>query len=269
MSNPLISVVIACYNHAQYIVETLKSVEAQSFQDWECIVINDGSTDDSSKTIQTYITNKPKFKLINQENKGVSSARNRAIKNANGKYILPLDADDLLSVNFISSMTQKIESDKNITLVYPEVTLFGKKNKLWKLPPYNYKALLSENMIVITSLFKKTDFEQCGGFDENMHKGSEDWEFLIRLLNGNKLAEKASDAMLFYRIKTQSKNATVLSSKKLLNETFEYICRKNIDIYNQYFTPPLVLYHQLKEYQKPAWKRFAKYILRNVFSKDV
>ncbi len=249
---------MACYNHEKYVTDTLKSIVAQTNTDWECIIVNDGSTDNSSVVIKEFILDREKFTFIEQENKGVSVARNLAAKHARGKYLLPIDSDDLISPNFIQSLLDSFLKNPELTLVQPEVFLFGKKNKRWTLPPYSFKGLLAENMIVVSSLFRRSDFENVGGFDECMHKGSEDWEFFIRLLNAEKKVVKAEEAVIFYRIKTHSKNAEVLANRKTRFDTFEYIGRKNAIIYNQFFDSPLVLHHKLIECKKPLWKKMAK-----------
>ena len=98
----MISIIIPCYNQGEFISDCIKSVKNQSYTDWECIVINDGSTDYSKIVIEEEIANDNRFVLINQENKGLSTARNIGIALATGKYILPLDADDRIDKNFIS-----------------------------------------------------------------------------------------------------------------------------------------------------------------------
>ena len=94
---PQISVVIPCYNQAQYIAECLDSIVAQTFKDYEVIIVNDGSTDNSLEIIKQYIDRYENFLLLNQSNQGVVFARNNAISKAKGKYIYPLVADDKIA----------------------------------------------------------------------------------------------------------------------------------------------------------------------------
>jgi len=85
-----VSVIVTCYNQECYLAEALNSVLVQTYQDWECIIINDGSTDASEVIAKSYITKDPRFKYIYQENQGVVAARNNAIAASTGKINYPL-----------------------------------------------------------------------------------------------------------------------------------------------------------------------------------
>lgn len=115
MSNPLFSVIIPLYNKEESIAWTVNSVLNQTFADFELIVVNDGSEDNSSGMIQDY--SDPRIRLINQENGGVSNARNRGIREAKGTYICFLDADDLWEPNFLGTVKSLIDE-------FPEARVF-------------------------------------------------------------------------------------------------------------------------------------------------
>lgn len=105
---PLVSVIVPCYNQARFLPETLESVVSQSFQDWECVIINDGSTDNTIDVAQTYSSRDPRFRLVTKPNGGLSSARNRGLLEAKDKWIQFLDSDDIL-------LPEKLE--KQVTLL--------------------------------------------------------------------------------------------------------------------------------------------------------
>ena len=107
-----ISVIIPCYNQEKYIADCLESVLAQTFEDYEAIVVDDGSTDNSIKIVEEYQKKSNKIRLIRQENQGVVTARNNAIKQAKGKYIYPLDADDIAHRDVLRKSFEEIESGK-------------------------------------------------------------------------------------------------------------------------------------------------------------
>ena len=92
--NTKVSVIVPCYNQAQYLDEALQSILNQSFTDWECIVVNDGSKDNTEFISNEWIKKDSRFKYVYQDNGGLSNARNVGIKKAEGEFILPLDADD-------------------------------------------------------------------------------------------------------------------------------------------------------------------------------
>jgi len=107
MNNPLITIIIPCYNGEKHIHETLDSINIQSFKNYEVIVINDGSTDNSKSIIENYTNFEIRY--VFQENKGVSNARNSGLKLSKGKYITFLDADDILSEDFLKSRLSFLE----------------------------------------------------------------------------------------------------------------------------------------------------------------
>lgn len=98
---PLVSVIIPCYNKAAFLAEALDSVFMQSYSNWECIIINDGSLDNTQNIAKSYAIKDNRFKYLCQDNQGVSIARNNGIKASSGIFILPLDADDTIEPTYI------------------------------------------------------------------------------------------------------------------------------------------------------------------------
>jgi len=101
MIEKLVSIITPCYNGSKYIAETIDAVRRQSYVDWEMIIVDDGSKDDSAKIIKKYVNKDKRIKYIYQENSGSAAARNNGIRNANGRYIVLLDADDVWDDNFL------------------------------------------------------------------------------------------------------------------------------------------------------------------------
>lgn len=117
MKNNLVSIITPCYNGSKYIGETIESVLLQTYKDFEMIIIDDGSKDNSVKIIQEYANKDDRIKLIKQSNGGSASARNNGIRNANGRYITLLDADDLWDNNFLEEQI-KFLNENDATLVF-------------------------------------------------------------------------------------------------------------------------------------------------------
>ncbi|MGH9799036.1 MAG: glycosyltransferase family A protein, partial [Blastocatellia bacterium] len=123
MSNaPAVSIIIPAYNLAPYIAETLDSVFAQTCRDFEIIVINDGSTDDTEERIAPY---RNRIVYIRQENRGVMAARNVGLQAARGRYIALLDGDDLWLPNFLEVLVGMLEADPDLSVAYPNARYFG------------------------------------------------------------------------------------------------------------------------------------------------
>jgi len=118
--NPEISIVIPAYNASKYLKESVASIQSQTFKSWEVIIVNDGSTDNTFELAKSFLVNE-RIKLINQENKGVSAARNAGIKAANGKYIAFLDADDFYLENNLQLKYDAFCADESIDFVYSDI----------------------------------------------------------------------------------------------------------------------------------------------------
>lgn len=224
-----VSVVVPCFNQGRYVSECIDSLVAQTYDDWECIIVDDGSTDDSVILTEHRIKDDLRFTLIKQSNKGVSAARNTGIENAIGKYILPLDADDSLSNNYLEVCVRRFLELPNVSLVYGKVKKFGHQNGFWSLKPYNFESLLQENMIHCSALFLKTDWERIGGYDEFLKVGLEDWEFYINLLNKDSIVIYAKECTLHYRTKDTSRNNSFTQKERL--EIKKYVGQKHLHKY--------------------------------------
>lgn len=128
--NPLISVIVPCYNQAQYLDECLQSVLDQTYTDWECIIVNDGSPDHTEEVAKKWLEKDPRFRYIDKENGGLSSARNAGLKEAKGEWIQFLDSDD--KINTISfELLTKIIAEKKVEIIGFSY-LVNENNKLSK-----------------------------------------------------------------------------------------------------------------------------------------
>lgn len=202
---PKISVIITCYNYARYLSEAVESVVKQTCQDFEIIIVNDGSTDNSKQVAEALVEKYPKhqIKLVNQENKGLATARNVGIKDAKGDYILPLDADDKLDSMALEKMARILDQNQNVTIAYGWVRHFGDVNAVFKYREYSFEALkeaLKEgNFINCSSLFRKRAWEICGGYNPNMKWGLEDFEFWINCGKQGFYGKLIPEPLLLYR----------------------------------------------------------------------
>lgn len=240
MQKPVISVIIPCYNQAQYLDECLQSVIDQTYQDWECIIVNDGSPDNTEEVVKFWLKKDTRFKYFFQENKGVSVARNNGIKNAKGEWILPLDGDDKIANKYLEFGAKKF--NKNTDIVYCQAEYFGSKVGKMILDDFNQEDILLENQIFCTSFFQKKSWVTVGGYDENMLSGYEDWEFWIHIfsLQSELNVSKLDYVGFYYRIKEQSRNTEAMFKndenirKYIFTKHFDTY-RKNISSFYNYF----------------------------------
>jgi glycosyltransferase involved in cell wall biosynthesis len=228
----LISIIVPCFNQAQYLDECLQSVLNQTNQNWECIIVNDGSPDNTEEIALEWCKKDPRFTYLKKENGGPSSARNAGIDIANGKYLLPLDSDDKISSNYLSACLKEIEACDEIKIVYGKAFKFGLVNKDWKLPDYTFESLLRGNMIFCTALYRKSDWKKAGGYDENMKFGIEDWELWINIMKDGGLVIRNSDCFFYYRIKETSRNLTLGESLDKSYLMQRYVFNNHFDLYN-------------------------------------
>ena len=196
-----ISIIIPTYNSAQYICEAIESVLNQTYKDFEIIVVDDGSTDNTKEVIKPYLN---KIKYIYQQNSGPSAARNRGIKEAKGEYIAFLDADDIWLPQKLELQIKFMEKEKEVGLIFSDMILFNEKgiiknsflkeklffNKLSIKPLSStekviydnvFNALLQENFIPTnTVIVKKECFNKVGFFDETLFS-VEDRDMWLRI----------------------------------------------------------------------------------------
>jgi len=186
---PLVSIIIPAYKVAPFIKETLNSVFAQTFADYEAIVINDGSPD-TEKLEGTLEPYRSRILYIRQDNRGAGAARNAGLRAARGRFIAFLDGDDVWLPNFLSEQVRLIQSDNGYDLVYADAVNFGDPAwaglKSMKTNPsegeVTFESLLAGQCCVITSavLARRDLIMQVGLFDEDF-PNSQDFDLWLRL----------------------------------------------------------------------------------------
>lgn len=232
---PKISVVIPCFNGAEFLSRSINCVLSQTFQDWELIFIDDGSTDNSLDIARTY--NDQRIKIIHQDNNGVSYARNEGLKIAQGKYVAFLDSDDEWNNGFMEKMLSALESNPDAVLAYcgwKNVGLAGKRSNPFIPPSYETSDKIS---ILFTSCrwpihaaLVRMEAVQVGGCFDNRYKNAEDYALWLRIAINGKIMlvpevlasyhfheggqasnNKASAALQFWRAQLEflSQNPTI------------------------------------------------------------
>ncbi|WP_446010822.1 glycosyltransferase family 2 protein [Candidatus Electrothrix sp.] len=231
---PRVSVVIPCYNQGTFIDETINSVLAQTWQDFEIIVVNDGSTD--TFTVQhLQQLDFPKTQVIHTNNQGLSSARNNGIEAAQGEYILPLDADDRIGPTYLEQAGQLLDAEPELGIVYCKARFFGDRDDEWQLPEYSLEEMLLNNVIFCTSFFRRADWEEVGGFDPAMIYGWEDYDFWLSLIERGRQVKRIPEILFYYRIRSDSMLRSKEKKQKvaILTKIFhkhEALYKKHIDV---------------------------------------
>jgi glycosyltransferase involved in cell wall biosynthesis len=196
LHQPLVSVIVPTYNYGHLISETLLSIQSQTYENWECLVVDDGSTDNTTAVVSSISRNESRVKLIRQENKGLAAARNTGIANSAGEYLQFLDADDLIESRKLAGQIEFLEQQEDVDIVYGDVRYFrtgnpeqlfspGNENAPWVVP-LSAKgkdvvlSLLRNNFMVVSSpLLRRSVVTDVGLFDSGV-KGVEDWDYWLR-----------------------------------------------------------------------------------------
>ncbi len=235
MSSQTLSIIVPYYNKAAYIAETLDSLLRQTYTDWECIIVDDGSTDNGAAIIESYTAKDSRFKSIRIPNGGVSNARNVGIRMAAGDIIFPFDADDILVETHLQKVMEVFAANPNARMVYTGVRQFGAVNADYELEPYDYSRMLRSNMVHGTIYLKK-DFEKVGGYRLNMVHGLEDWDFWIALLEDFKPGEVVyiPERLFLYRTSEDSR-AVQLGKEQKVSKMLDNMVLNNFLIYQKYY----------------------------------
>lgn len=263
-----ISIIVPCYKQAEFLEDALESVLDQSFENWECIIVNDGSPDNTKEIAYKWLALDPRFKYLEQTNLGVSAARNFGISHATGKYILPLDADDKISSDYIGLALNAFNEDTSLKVVYCKAEKFGNEIGISQLEQFSLFNLSRENMIFCTAMFRKEEWKRVGGYDLNMIHGLEDWEFWIAVLKDGGQVKCLDIIGFYYRIKLKSRQ-TQINSKKF-KDLFEYISVKHADFfvqqYGSFMHMQIALEQKTAEYEyKLKSEKFAIDVFCSVF----
>lgn len=259
---PKVSVIIPCYNLGEYIDEAVESVINQTYQDVEIIIINDGSTDELTNRLLSGYT-KPKTRVLTIPHQGLAAARNAGIKESQGEYILPLDADDKIGRRYVEEAVKILDSNTGVGIVYCDAVFFGEKTGRWELKEYSLQQELIENQIFCSAFFIKRDWEIAGGYNTNMIYGYEDWDFWLSLIEMGRKVHKLPDVYFFYRIREDS------MIQKTDDEKQRFLLRQiylnHLSLYSREFPDPLNLYfenRQLKDNFKSKDYALGRLILK-------
>ena len=235
MMNPLVSVVIPAYNMEPWLAETLDSVLQSDYPDFEVILMDDGSTDGTVRIAQEYALYHPNLRVYTQSNAGVCAARNAAVQHAQGTYIFPLDADDRISPSFLGHAVSTLQADPEVKVVYSRAEYFGDRTGEWQLKPYSLQLLARKNMIPISAMYRKADWERVGGYCREII-AREDWEFWVSVLKDGGKVVQLPEVGLYYRIRHGSKR---VSDRKLKRHVIDVMNQRHADFFQRQLGGPL------------------------------
>lgn len=218
---PKVSVIVTAYNLAKYIGDALGSVIDQTMGDWECIIIDDCSTDNTEDVVKErlrmnrFFDSTPQVRYIRTPtNLKLSGARNYGFQHANGRYILYLDADDMLAPNALDLLSHALDTDRGIHIAYGHLDTVsedgsGRSRGVWPGPQFNWRGQIAHlNQLPYSAMMRREVLERSGGYRSRDWR-AEDAAFWTRLTSFGFRARKVTDeSTLIYRFRPDSKGAT-------------------------------------------------------------
>ncbi len=213
-----VSIILPTYNCAKYVGAAVESVLNQTYRNFELIIVDDGSTDDTDEALAQYISNNNKIRYIKQENKGHAGARNTGMAAATGDYIAFIDSDDKWMPEKLDEQVWVLQEDPEVGLVHCNVYGFGEnqevrvrgsqltQEQLNDYSGYIFDNLYSRKIIITTTtvMIRKKCIDAVGMFDENLTRyGSEDRELFLRILRNYK-AKYVNKPLAMYRNRSDS-----------------------------------------------------------------
>jgi len=234
MFNSNVTVIIPCFNDGEYIVEAINSILNQTLQAVKIIVVDDGSDFETQNVLKAI--NHPIVQIVQQQNRGVSNARNTAIILSQTDYILNLDADDYFEPSFIEKAVKILNNNSNIGIVgcfYRVLKGNVKKIELIKPIGGKVKDFLIKNNGLSSAMFRKKCWILVSGYDEKMAEGYEDWEFWVAILKKKWLMHIIQEPLFTYRQKVISRDQIAL--KEFDFELRKYIFLKHKEVFETHF----------------------------------
>ena len=228
-----VSVIMPCYNDGQYIEEALYSLRAQTYLNWELIVIDDGSDEPETLRVLEQLEEMPYVRLLRTNHVRPAGARNAGIQAARGTYILPLDADDTIEPTYMEKAVKILNENPHVGVVYCKADLFGEQSGPWGLPDYSLRAMLQDNIVFVTSMFRREDWERVGGFNTNMHAGMEDYDFWLSILELDREVVQIPEVLFHYRIKPKSRTTGFQNSVEQIKDTYHTLYRNHTALYEK------------------------------------
>ena len=196
----LVSVVIPCYNYGAYVREAAASALAQTLQDTEVIIVENGSTDPETLRVVKEIEQEGRVRVVwLTPNQGLPYARNAGFEVANGEYVCSLDADDLFEPTYLEKAVALLETDRSVGFAYSWVQLFGTENSIWQTRDFDPEDALTDNHTSVSAVFRRDDWLLAGRYDPTMHGGYDDWEFWIRLAMLGRRGRSIPEPLLRHR----------------------------------------------------------------------
>lgn len=240
-----VSIVTPYYNTEAFFLDTFVSIQAQSLQNWEWVIVDDGSTDQESiNRLVEAVASDERIKVIRQENAGPGAARNTACRNAVGRYICLLDSDDMVEPTYLEKCVWFLDSNPDFAFCNAYSVVFGDQQYLWTKGFERGKEHLQANSGPPISVIRRSAYSDCGGFDESIRFGHEDWDFWLAMAKAGHWGYTIREFLQWYRKRGNGRFEQIMRSGGV-NDEFEKMMRRKYDGLSKNFPAPT------RRHQKP------------------
>ena len=234
---PYFSIIVPCYNHGHFLSDCLNSVLESNFVDWELIVVNDGSSDQTAVIASAYVNKDSRIRLVTQPNAGLSAARNTGISLARGEFIHFLDADDLVTPSCYDVISKQVSKDKSDVVVcgYSYV----KDGHLFHTHNFKYTTVCLEEFFgsniapPVAFFISRMTVDHIGLFDVSL-KSCEDWDFWIRAVKAGACIRTIQEVAVLYRYVPGSMSRNAFQMYDALKEVSIRAARKDTRLSGYY-----------------------------------
>jgi glycosyltransferase involved in cell wall biosynthesis len=222
---PTFSVVIPCFNHGTFVLAAVASAEDSEGVAFELVIVNDGSTDPFTIEVLERLR-AAGYQIIDQPNRGLSAARNAGIRASRGRYILPLDADNQIRCSYLRRAGEVLDAAPEVGVIYGDAALSGERSGVWRVPDFNFDEMATGNRIDACAVFRREVWEQCGGYDENIQVGWEDWDYWLSVAERGWKFVHIPEVLFEYRVQSESMSAG-LAKPENRRRLLEFIIAKH------------------------------------------
>ncbi len=234
-----VSVVTPYYNTgAQLFLETLVSLQAQSLQNWEWIIVDDGSPDNASVLrLSEIATTDARIKVVRQTNGGTAAARNTGFQHSSGRYICLLDHDDMFEPTYLEKCAWFLDSNSEFAFCNSYSVVFGEQNFLWVTGYERGREFLNANSGPPLSVIRRSAWEDCGGFDASIRVLYEDWDFWLAMAKAGHWGYTIPEFLQWYRKLGSGRYEQILESGYDNKEFAKEMKQKYIGLDNNFPEP--------------------------------
>ena len=226
-----LTVVIPCYNYGELLLDAVASVERTAPERCEMVIVNDGST--QPRTLEVLdVLRRAGYPVVDQPNGGLAAARNRGVREARGRYVLPLDADNRLASGFLTSAVRVLDAEPEVGVVYGDRLDFGLHTGRVEVPELDLPALLWSNLFDACAVYRREIWEACGGYDDGARVW-EDWDLWISAAERGWRFHRLPEVTFEYRVRPNSM-LRVAEREEILWRTREHVYRKHRALYTEH-----------------------------------